>query len=275
MKESSNKLKVFVYSTLGLTLLCVALFTISMFVSFDADIGYFARTPLTGIQSTLMIVSVIFFACIAFLIPKGSLPCEDVKGNRLTQFSSLLCGLVFIGITVLNFLSTYNSAAGLSDSQKNVFLIISVSGLLSSIYFIYDALASDKKAIAIQVISSIFIFINLLCTVISEHVDLFVPINAPRKNLLFLGCIATAMFIVQELKFKSGIHQPRAYVFFGSAATLLFSVLSIPSLIAHYAGAFKDNSFLVYYIIGLSLAIYAATRIVSYSKYASNKANED
>lgn len=266
MKENANKLKVFVYSTLGLTLLCVALFTVSMFVSFDKDVGYFAKSPITGIQNALVIVSVIFFASIMFLIPKGSLPCEDLKSNRLTQFSSLLCGLVFIGCMIIAFLSTNKNAAGLSRLQKNIFIISVISGLIASVYFIYDAIVSDKKGTAIKVVAAIFVLVNLIGTIIFEHMDLFVPINAPRKTLLFLSFVAASVFIIQELRFKTGIAQPRAYVFFGSVTTLLCAVMSIPALIAHYAGIFKDGSFLIYYIIGLALAIYASTRLLSYTK---------
>ncbi len=275
MKESANKLKVFVYSTLGLTLLCVVLFTLSMFLSFDADVGYFAKSPITGIQNALVIVSVIFFVSILFLIPKGVLPCETPSGNRLNQFSSLFCGLVFIGGMIITFLSTYKSTSDLSSSQKNLFIVIVVSGLMASSYFIYDALSAEKKGLALKVAAAIFVIITLLFSVIFEHLDLFVPINAPRKTLLFLSFVSASVFIIQELRFKTGIGQPRAYVIFGSATTLLGAVMSIPSIIAHYAGVFKDSSFLVYYLIGLALAIYAAARLYSYMNHVDIKAREE
>ena len=275
MKDSVNKLKVFTLSALGLTLLCTLLFTISMFVSFDADVGYFAKSPITVIQKAIAAVSVIFFASIMFFIPKSTLPCDGFEGDRSTVFSSLLCGLVFIGGMIITFLSTYNSAANLSSTQRSLFMIITASGIIASIYFISDALTPYKKNVGIKVATAILVIVNLLCSVIFEHLDLFVPINAPRKTLLFLSFVSASVFIIQELRFKVGIYQPRAYVFAGSATALLCSVMSIPSLIAHYAGVFKDSSFLVYYLIGLALAIYTSARLISYTMYVDKNTSEE
>ena len=275
MKDSVNKLKVFTLSALGLTLLCTLLFTISMFVSFDADVGYFAKSPITVIQKAIAAVSVIFFASIMFFIPKSTLPCDGFEGDRSTVFSSLLCGLVFIGGMIITFLSTYNSAANLSSTQRSLFMIITASGIIASIYFISDALTPSQKNVGIKVATAILVIVNLLCSVIFEHLDLFVPINAPRKTLLFLSFVSASVFIIQELRFKVGIYQPRAYVFAGSATALLCSVMSIPSLIAHYAGVFKDSSFLVYYLIGLALAIYTSARLISYTMYVDKNTSEE
>ena len=96
--------------------------------------------------------------------------------------------------------------------------------------------------------------------------DLFVPINAPRKTLLFLSFISASMFIVQKLRFKAGIGQPRAFLLFGATTTILCATFSISGLIAHYAGTFKDSSFLVYYLIALATAIYSLANLLSYTK---------
>lgn len=268
MKESVNKLKIFLYSMLGLTLLCTALFTVSMFVAFDADVGYFSNTSiLPRIQNALVIVSIIFFASITFLIPKDSLPCQKPSNVVLTVFSSLFCGFVYISGMIITFLSTYNNAANMSSFQKYIFLIIVISGLIAAFHFIYDALAPEKSGLTLKTVSAVFVIINLLDIIIFEHVDYTVAINTPRKVLLFLSFISVAVFIVQELRFKVGIHQPRAYIFFGSVATLLCAIMSVSGLIAHYAGAFKDSSFLIYYLIGLAFAVYISTKLLSYMKY--------
>ena len=276
MKESVNKLKVFLYSALGLSLLSAILFTISMFIAFDSDIGYFSSTHiLPNIQTALMIVSVLFFASIAFLIPKNVLPRECGSGTSITSFASLFCGIVFIVGTAIKFLSTYQSTASMTPMQKYLFIAIIISGLIAAAYFIYEAFTPDNSGISSKVISGIFVIINFLTTIVFEHIDYYTPINAPRKVLLFLGFVSASMFMVQEFRRKTGIMLPRAYVFFGSTTALICATMSISGLVAHYAGAFKCSAFLVYYLIGLALAIYASAKIFTYTNSIDAKEIEE
>ena len=268
MKKTTNKLKIFLYSVVGLTVLCAALFTISMFTAFDAEIGYFSNTKiLPYIQTALMTVSVISLISVMFLFPKKSLPADKAPDTAWGMFASLFCGFVFLGGTAIKFFSTYKSVANLSQFQKYMFTVIILSGLIAAVYFIIDALTSSKKLLALKVITGIFVIINLLVSIIFEHIDHLVPINAPRKTLLFLGFISAAMFMVQEFRAKTDIILPKGYIFFGSATTLICASFSISGLVAHYAGAFKCSPFLVYYLTGLALAAYSSAKMFAYMKH--------
>lgn len=268
MKESVSKIKVFYFSSIILTVICIALFTLSMFIAFDTDVEYFRTdSPITHIQTMIAVIAVLFFASIAVFIPKCTLPEGAPSGVILTVFSSLVCGFIYISYTVLNYTSSYN-VAGMNDMSKYIFLAMMASGLIAALYFIYDALAPQSKGLAIKTISAIFVIANLILTIIYEHLDYFVPINSPRKTLLFVSFVFAAMFIVQELRFKAGIFQPRAYFFFAASTMLLCGTLSVSHLIAHYAGVLKDSSFLIYYLIALALAFYSFTKLSAYVKYA-------
>lgn len=142
------------------------------------------------------------------------------------------------------------------------------TGVIAALHFIYDALAPQSKGLALKSVTAIFVIANLILTIVYEHLDYYVPINSPRKVLLFLSFIFAAMFIVQELRFKAGIAQPRAYFFFAASSMLLCGTMSVSHLIAHYAGVLKDSSFLMYYLIGLSIAFYSFTKLSAYVKYA-------
>ena len=264
------------YSALGLSLLSAILFTVSMFIAFDSDIGYFSSTHiLPSIQTALMIVSVLFFASIAFLIPKNDLPREGGSGTSLTSFASLFCGIVFIVGAAIKFLSTYQNTANMTPLQKYLFIAIIFSGLISAVYFIYEALTPDNSGVSSKIISGIFVIVNFLATIVFEHIDYYTPINAPRKVLLFLGFVSASMFMVQEFRRKAGILLPRAYVFFGSTTALICATMSISGLVAHYAGAFKCSSFLVYYLTGLALAIYASAKTFTYINSIDTKEIEE
>ena len=269
MKKASSILKIFLYSVAALTLLTPLLFTISMFTAFDADVGYFSSAKiLPYIQTALMTVSIIFFAAIMFFFPKKSLPREKQESSKLDTFASLFCGIVFLCGAAIKFFSTYNNTAAMSPSQKYLFIAITISGLIAAAHFIRDAIIPSGKAIGSKIISGIFVIGNLLLTIVLEHTDYMVPINAPRKTLLFLGFISASMFIVQEMRAKTNILLPRAYMFFGATTTLICGTMSVSGLIAHYAGVFKCDSFLVYYLIALAFAIYASSKTGTYIKNA-------
>lgn len=266
MNQSSNKLKTYIYSLWGLTALSVLLFTISMFVSFDESTGYFNNSFLTFVQKALVIVSVLLSASIMFVIPKDTLSTESIEESKITTFSSLFCGILYAAGTVMAFLSVVNNASKISETGKYIFFGIAITGLISAIYFIFDAIFPDKGFASLKVIPAIALIINLFLSIVYHHLDYFVGINTPRKTLLFVGFVAAAIFIVQELRFKVDEAQPRAYVLFGSCTVLLCSVMSIPCIIAHVAGAVKDGAFLPFYLMGLVLAVYSFAKLLVYVK---------
>lgn len=272
MKETSNKLKIFLYSTIGLAVICSILFTVSMFVAFDAEIGYFSSThPLSYIQSALLILSVLLCTSVLFLFPKDSITALNQANDRFVSFASLLCGFVFVAGMLITFLSTNANASTLTKLQKDIFLLIVLSGLVGSIYFIYDAITPNSNGLTLKVIAAIFVIIYCLTSIIFEHVDLYVPINVPRKNLLFVCFVSFSLFMVQKLRFKTEMGQPKAFLLFGATTTILCTTFSISGLVAHCAGAFKDSSFLMYYLIALAAAIYSLANLLSYTKSAESE----
>ena len=268
MKDSINKLKIYVCSLFGITALCSIVFIISMFESFDASTGYFYNSVLVYIQRILVVLSIAFFISLLFFIPKNTLPTKASKNKNEILFPSLFCGIIYAVATIMAFASVANNASKITETGKYVFLGIIISGLLSAVFFIIDAFLPDNSHASLKVFFSIFLIINLFLSIVYQHLDFFVGLNTPRKTLLFISFIASALFIVQELRFKIDQHQPRAYVIFGSCAVLLCSVMTIPGIFAHILGAVKDSSFLPFYLMGLALMIYISARIFIYAKNA-------
>lgn len=268
MKDSVNKLKTFFYAAIALTAICALLFTISMFTAFDAYPGYFRSDAfIPVIQTPLAIVSVALFALIGFVIPKGELSCSAPENSLPTTFASLICGFITLSGSIMTFYYHYRNAAGLTATSFKVFVAICICGVIASIFYFTDALVAKDKALPVKVFTAIFAIAFLLLIIIFEHLDFLVGINTPRKTLLFLSFISTSMFLVQELKFKVGIGQPRAYFFFGASAMLLLTTLSVSHIAAHYGNVLKDSSFLIYYLVGLALAFYCFSKLLSFVKY--------
>ena len=268
MKDFIGKIKVFFLVAISLSFICTALFTLSMFTSFDAETGYFSNTALLpSIQKAVVIISILFFASIVIFIPKKALPSTDQTNVVFTTFASLACGFLFAVGAILFYLLYRNDAGWMQDTIRYIFTGAYISGIFAAAYFLICGLSSPGKWLALKTVSAIFAVANLLLIIVFEHLDYYVPINSVRKTLLFICFAFAIMFITQDLRFKANMGQPRAYFFFGSSTMLLSSIMSIPHLIAHYAGVLKDSSFLIYYIIGLGLAIYSFAKLLAYVKY--------
>ena len=268
MKDFTGKIKVFFLAAVSLTLICTALFTLSMFTSFDAEAGYFSSNALLpSIQKAVAIMSILFFASIVIFIPKKALPTTDQSNVVFTTFASLACGFLFAIGAIIFYLLYRNDAGWMQDTIRYVFTGIYVSGILAAVYFLICGLSSTGKWLALKTASAIFAVANLLLIIVFEHLDYYVPINSVRKTMLFVCFAFAIMFIAQDLRFKANIGQPRVYFFFGSSTMLLSATMSVSHLIAHYAGVLKDSSFLIYYLIGLGLAIYSFAKLLAYVKY--------
>ena len=274
MKEFTGKIKVFFLAAVSLTLICVALFTVSMFTSLDADIGYFESTALLPhVQKAVAIVSVIFFASIVVFIPKKVLPASEPENVVFTTFSALACGFLFVISTIIFYLLYRYDAGWMQPTVRYIYTGIYISGLLAAVYFLLCGLSSSSKWLPLKIASAVFAVANLLLIIVFEHLDYFTPINSVRKTMLFIGFAIAIMFIAQDLRFKANIGQPRAYFFFGASTMLLCSAMSVPHIIAHYAGVLKDSSFLMYYLIALGLALYAFAKLRAYVKYTEYMAS--
>ena len=270
MKEFTGKIKVFFFAAIALTFLCAALFTVSMFTSFDAEIGYFRSDALLPhIQKALVTVSILFFASILIFVPKNVLPEKEPSNVVFTTFASLACGFLFIISTIVFYMLYRNDAGWMQPTIRYIFMAISISGMLASLYFIFSALTPNDRWLTVKTVAAVFVIANLLLIIVFEHLDYFTPINSVRKTMLFISFAIALMFIVQDVRFKAGIGQPRGYFFFGAATMLLCATTSIPHIIAHYAGVLKDSSFLMYHLISIGLALYAFAKLLAYVKYTA------
>ena len=67
--------------------------------------------------------------------------------------------------------------------------------IMTILYIVCSFLCKNILSYALLLVSAIFVIANLILTIIYEHLDYFVPINSPRKTLLFVSFVFAAMFI--------------------------------------------------------------------------------
>ena len=263
MKEYVNKLKLFFYASLSLSIICSILRTISIFTAFDTKVDYFfADALLPRIHLALMFISALFFILIFLLIPKNSLPVFCPFGSSMDSFASASCGFVYMISTAMLYITMRQDMNILSYA-------IIISGIAAAIFFIIDAFTSPSGFITLKILLSMCVAANILLLIVREYMNYYLAINAPNKLLFFLSFAAFAVFIIQAIKFKVDAASPRFFVCSALFSGLLCSASAIPGMICHYGKVLNDSTFLIYYFINLAFALYSFTRLHSYIKFVS------
>ena len=96
MTDYTGKIKVYIYSSLFLTLICTLLYGAAYLLSFEPDIGYFKSTALLPVISGALTVASLGFIFSAFVtIPKGAIPASRVPYGHASRLAASGCALGF------------------------------------------------------------------------------------------------------------------------------------------------------------------------------------
>ena len=263
MKEYVNKLKLFFYASLSLTLICAILRTLSIFTAFDTKVDYFfADALLPKIHLALIVVSLLFFSFLFVLIPRKSLPVFCPFGSSMDSFASASCGFVYMISMVMLYLT-------MKQNMNLISYAIIISGIVAAIFFIIDAFTASSSLITTKILLSMCVAANILLLIVREYMNYYLTINAPNKLLFFLSFASFAVFIIQSIKFKVDAASPRLFVCSALFSGLLCSASAIPGMICHYGKVLSDSTFLIYYFINLVFALYSFTKLNSYVKFVA------
>ena len=266
MKTTIEKIKVLFGTSLLLTLLTTVLRTISLLTVFDSNPGYYQKGAfLPYLQKALLLASVVYLLIELFLLKKETLPAALPTASTPMGIASLLCGFAYVCAVVLLYLNNH-------VKPTLLFFMILLTGLLSTGYFLYDALCPSAKKIPTTPLFGLAVVVNLLLLVIKEYLDYSVALNVPHKILVFFSFIVFALYFIQELRFAAGNAQPKFRFISGCIAFLLCTVSAIPGMIAHYAGVLHGVNFLIYDLMNLTFASYILIRLGISIKYARSLA---
>ena len=137
-----------------------------------------------------------------------------------------------------------------------------ISSICACVFFILIAFTNPRASIA-YVLTGCMTVIWLALALASSYFDNFVQMNSPNKVIFIFGSLGGMLLVVNEMRRgldeqKSGLHLLGA-----TAASLLLTVGSLPSLIGFLAGKMPMNYSNFYYDIAFfSLAIFAVARLV-------------
>jgi len=272
MIKISNKLKVYLYSSLILTGAAIIIYTFSYTFAFDGDLGYFAASPLPGIASALTIASLLWFLSVAFFIPKnvldGASPTTLAANVAATPIciSEILFGILMIA-SALKISGSNVFGKIFPDFIPNeyinktplllvcgIFLVISAA-YFAMLWFIQDRYAEIKAFVGFAMPIS-----SLLLTAVS-YLDLYMAMNSPIKLSFQFAMIAFMLFSLLELRVTLEKPKPRAYFALAMITMLLSGIASVPQIVAFCTGRFNNLSYLFFAIVSLCVFIYVAVRL--------------
>lgn len=273
---------------LGISGIGVLLRTVLTLFFYDADVGYFVRGSVLDVilYVLLAITSVAAFTVCHVskidLEPISYGVCKTVNYLYAIPFAATLYFIIsraeeFSGCyRFLSEYSRYSSSLGqkLSEQVTSAWMVC-ISFLLAFFAAVYFALAFFGEKINRPFVSVFGIITALwLLTVLYEiYFNMFVPMNSPNKTFAALSLISGAIFMVSETRLVLPVKKPRSHLFAAAFAVLFLSASSIPTIIAHFSGAFGNSySFGVDSVISLSILFPATARLISFC--FSKKADE-
>lgn len=226
--------------------------TVSLLFFYD-DIGYFKMgAPLPIITNLLYLLTAVAFAAVSFSLLKSEkeirLPSGSIGYTALIPAAAL-------SVYALNILfkGVGSSSGALLDTLSLV------SAAVFAVFF--ASLALRRTPNGLTVISCIGGILWLALSWLSSYRDYFVPMNSPDKIYFHLACIASALFILEELRSAYLISKPSAYYFSSFMAIVAISASAIPSLIANVCGVFASYSLLFEDLVFTAVLIYAVCRL--------------
>lgn len=277
MEKVSNKLKIYLYSSLILTGISTVLAALNYIFFFDTAEGYFASSPLLVFLTALFVLCIIWFASTAFLIPKGVL--DGAAPTTLTvNVASIPLALVCAGIGIFMIVSSLllNVSEGGSifytffpsffntiPDRTPLLLFCGIFLIISVAYFVMLFISRKTSGDIIALVGFSLPIATLLLTAIA-YFDIHMALNSPLKIAFMLSNISFMIFSLYEIRVLLGRPMPRAYLSFGMLAVLLSALASVPQIVAYSLGRFSETRYLVCAVFSLCVFFYTATRLLTF-----------
>lgn len=258
--KSSRARKIYGIAALSAAFLCAVLRTLSILFFYDKDIGYFqAGAALPIIFEVLTVVSVI--AAVVFALVKPiSVLSNSASYASYVKYAAILAAVgvaAYTAVYVIGLIS-YLSVYGLTW-QIALTLISSIGAL---VFFILIAFTASRASIA-YVLTGCMTVIWLTLALASSYFDNFVQMNAPNKIIFIFGALGGMLLVVNEMRRGLGEQKSGLHLLGATAASILLTASSLPSIIGFFAGKMPLNYSNLYYDIAFfSLAIFAVSRLV-------------
>lgn len=258
--------------------------TAAILLSYDAEIGYFARgtalpvlADVVCIIGTLAAVGFAFFCC-----PHGRAVYNvGARDSAPVYFATAYAAFVMLGtfmhelwrcLSERTAASYFEKAAAVDNAYtarslriQGVLIIIGIiASAISAIYFFCRL--SGKGWREWYVILGFAPGLRGVSGMATIYFDMTVEMNSPNKMLLQLALISVMLYFLLELRMLLGEKKarPRAYAAVGLAATVLTAAASVSLIAAYFAGQVSNAYFFTESFFCFNMMIYIMVRTVAF-----------
>ena len=267
--NTRTRLKSIVSVTLIMTLICVILLTLALFLSFDEKLGYFANGSLPSLFKAFYTVTLAYIAISCFVYLKKRLIYAETNDISRT-FQPLwiavgaVAGIYAISDLIISALNGSLAHYGMLSSS-NAFLLVALSslGALSlGAYLIYSAIRPavpyDPAKVVLVCLSALF----PIGVMMKNHFNVVRTVNSVENVLSVFAACALLLYICSEA--KRNIYRRVDGLYFASLFISFFALacLSVSYIIAFIGGAVKDSDRLRDAVFMLVIALHLACVVI-------------
>ena len=248
-------------SAISAAVLCVILRTLSIFFSFNIEIGYYkSGAPLPIILNVLMFVAVL--AAFAFcFIPKIKIVSNEPFSIRSVKMSAIFPAVGFAAYTFV-YVSWLMDYLKFYPTLPLSYLICAVAGVGACAFFACIALRK-KNCDVVFVLLGILTIVWLVLSLAECYFDTLVQMNSPNKLVFQFACLSAMLLVVNEMRQDLDVKKANFHLFSASVALLFLLTSSVPSIICAVARRMPISYSLIYSdAVFLLLAAFAAVRLV-------------
>ena len=248
-----DRAALFLFLTALFAAITCALRSLSFFVGFDADIGYFrASSPIVIISGICMLLCIGFGAAVSFLINIGNVPSES-EPLSAPRFVAATVSAILLCVTALFVIFR----ASKIPAPALLVLLTGICMLGSAVYFLLRL--RNGKAAAFGFFT---IFAPAMMLAVT-YFDRYTQMNAPHKVWVQLSLLSIMIYTLYELRARIGRPAPRALAVASALLLMLCIPTGVSDLIAYACNLYDDALYLICDLVLTAFAVYVACRTIT------------
>lgn len=242
-EKSAGFFKIFKISVLCAAGIATVLRLISLFLFYDADIGYYkSGSVLPTLFNVLIAISAIFILVSCIILTKNlpSVEKYTISNKCSAVFVALAFGVSAIS-SVFSFYSymQYSIEPNTSPLSLLISIITIISPIVACAYFVLYALGKCSQTVSFA--GGIFTLIYFVIILATSYFNIYIQMNAPEKLSEHLCCICALILILSEMRLMCGVEKKAFYLFSISFSAIVLISCALPTAIASFAGVFTEG----------------------------------
>lgn len=262
---------------------------------YDSQLHFFEEGAALTVLQCLVVLVLLLAAVGGVLLSRKSVRCSGTLPalSSAEALLSALCGFFLLATVIMQliysvsgldvekydisrsvflaFLSRTGESAVLSQTLQSVALLCALPG---SFYFLYPAF-SEKPKESVRAAFGLFFLVWAALSVLVTNFQMDIPMNSPERLGSMAALVCILLFTVSEQRFLYGRGKLGALYATGTLAMAFAFADGLSSLLYAFAGRLEMGISTIYACVELSLALYAAVRLLSFAKLTLFQSREE